>query len=178
MGRRPGDGRCPAGIVGAVIDTGPTPAAGDEPVPTGAGRGRPGSAELPVRLAGLVIEGDRRGRELGFPTANVAVPGEERLPPDGVFAGWLRRDDGSVHIAAISIGTRPTFYGPQGERLIEAYLLDFDGDLYGEQVQVGVEAAVRGQLSFASVGELVDSMRRDVEAVRLLAAAAADWAGT
>jgi len=157
-----------------VSDPGPTPAS-EGPVATGADAPS-GSVRLPVELSGLVIEGDRRGRELGFPTANVAVRSGEQLPQDGVFAGWLRREDGSVHVAAVSIGTRPTFYGPQGERLIEAYLLDFEGDLYGEQVEVGVEAVVRGQLSFASVGELVDSMRRDVEAVRVLAAAA-DWAG-
>lgn len=152
-------------------------AAGDEPRRGAAGSSGDGSAELPVRVSGLVIEGDRRGHELGFPTANIAVRGEYELPPDGVFAGWLRREDGSVHVAAISIGTRPTFYGPAGERLIEAYLLDFDGDLYGEQVEVGAEVVVREQRSFASIDQLIDSMHRDVESVRALAAAGG-WAAS
>ncbi len=110
------------------------------------------------------MAGDRRGRDLSFPTANVetlAVP-----PEDGVYAGWLERADGSRHPAAISVGNRPTYYGHHGERLVEAHLLDFDGDLYGEHVTVRVGSKVRDQVRFLSSEELVEQMRRDVECVR------------
>ena len=116
-------------------------------------------------VEGEVVAGDRRGRSLGYPTANVAVPAGVELPPDGVYAGSLERSDGSVHVAAVSIGRRPQYY-VAGERLVEAYLLDFDGDLYGEQVQVRVGGLVRGQRSFASEEELIDQMGAAVAAIR------------
>jgi riboflavin kinase / FMN adenylyltransferase len=116
-------------------------------------------------LSGVVVEGDRRGRLLGFPTANVEVR-VAALPADGVYSGWFEREDGSRHLAAISVGTRPTYYAEGGGRLVEAYLLDFEGDLYGESVRVGVGRRVRGQVRFESSEQLVDQMRRDVEAVR------------
>ncbi len=117
-------------------------------------------------LHGVVVVGDRRGRELGFPTANVEIQVEP--PPDGVYAGWLDRADGSSHLAAVSVGSRPTYYGRQGERLVEAYVLDFDDDLYGEQVTVRLGEKVRDQVQFSDSDELVEQMRSDVEAVRAL----------
>ena len=112
----------------------------------------------------MVVVGDRRGRELGFPTANVEIQVDP--PADGVYAGRLERADGSSHLAAISVGSRPTYYGPHGERLVEAYVLDFDGDLYGEQVTVRLGQKVRDQVQFAGSDELIEQMQRDVEAVR------------
>jgi riboflavin kinase/FMN adenylyltransferase len=122
-------------------------------------------SRLPVVVEGLVVEGDRRGRELGFPTANVTVAGEVALPPDGVYAGWVRRADGTVHVAAVSLGRRATYY-EDGERLLEAYVLDFTGDLYGERLVVGMESAVRGQERFETTEALVARMHDDVAVVR------------
>lgn len=122
----------------------------------------------PYEVRGVVEHGDHRGRTIGFPTANVAVAGNVQLPADGVYAGWYERPDGSVHRAAISIGRRPTFYAEGGLLLVEAFLLDFDGDLYGEHACVRVEAWLRGQTRFDSVDDLVAELRRDVDAVRRL----------
>jgi riboflavin kinase / FMN adenylyltransferase len=125
---------------------------------------------LPVTISGVVVEGDRRGRELGFPTANVTPAGAAELPPDGVYAGWVRLECGDVHVAALSIGRRATYYGDAGERLLEAYVLDFSGDLYGERLEVGVEVAIRGQQRFDTTEALVERMREDVAAVRAVMA--------
>lgn len=122
-------------------------------------------------LEGVVVSGDRRGRELGFPTANVEVPWATELPSDGVYAGWLQRPDGSRFVAAISVGLRPTYYREGGRRLVEAYLLGFGGDLYGERVRVGIGVRVRGQVRFDTSEQLIEQMQRDVEAVRVSAAA-------
>jgi riboflavin kinase/FMN adenylyltransferase len=120
----------------------------------------------PHEVRGVVQEGDRRGRELGFPTANVAVPSTIQLPADGIYAGWFVRDDGSEQPAAISLGRRPTFYEDQPFSLLEAHLLDFSGDLYGEEVAVRFVARLRGEERFHSVDELVDQMKRDVARAR------------
>jgi riboflavin kinase / FMN adenylyltransferase len=121
-------------------------------------------------LEGVVVTGDRRGRQLGFPTANVEVLEDAVLPPDGVYAGLFHRADGSVHTAAVSVGTRPTYYAEHGKRLVEAYLLDFDDDLYGEDVKVVLLSHVRGQERFATSDALIAQMRRDVDVVRELSA--------
>jgi riboflavin kinase/FMN adenylyltransferase len=124
-----------------------------------------GAAELlgrPHEVRGVVVEGDRRGRELGFPTANVAVPADTCLPADGIYAGRFRGADGVWRPAAISLGRRPTFYDAQPHSLLEAYLLDFDGDLYGQEVSVQFVEHLRGEQRFESVDELVAQMRRDV----------------
>lgn len=120
---------------------------------------------MPLVVAGPVVAGDRRGRQLGFPTANIALPAGSALPAEGVYAGWARRPNGDVHMAAISVGRRSTFYGEGGEILVEAYLLGFSGDLYGERLEVGIEVAVRGQERFASTEALVERMRQDVARV-------------
>ena len=119
----------------------------------------------PYEVRGTVETGDRRGRELGFPTANVAVPPEILVPADGIYAGWYTRPDGETKAAAISIGRRPTFY-ESGPSLVEAYLLDFDGDLYGEAAQVRFVSKLRDEVRFDSVDALVEQMAKDVEATR------------
>ncbi len=118
----------------------------------------------PHSLRGTVGPGDRKGRELGYPTANVAVPAELCLPADGVYAGWYRRPDGSLHAAAISLGRRPTI-GPDKPRVLEAHLLEFDGDLYGEEAVVSFVERLRGQERFADLDALIAQMERDVGTV-------------
>jgi riboflavin kinase/FMN adenylyltransferase len=120
----------------------------------------------PHEVWGPVVEGDHRGRELGFPTANVAVPPSIALPADGIYAGWYERPDGSVHPAALSLGRRPTFYPDQPFSLLEAYLLEFDGDLYGELAKVRFVAKLRDEARFDSVEALVEQMKADVAAAQ------------
>src|SRR5690606_34030210 len=101
----------------------------------------------PFAVSGEVVEGAHRGRELGFPTANLACPKELVVPADGIYAGWLVRADGTRLPAAVSVGTNPQFDGHQ--RQIEAYCLDRDDlELYGERVRVEFVRRVRGQLVF------------------------------
>jgi riboflavin kinase/FMN adenylyltransferase len=120
----------------------------------------------PHQVRGVVTQGDRRGRELGFPTANVALPASIAIPADGVYAGWYLRPDGAHRPAALSLGRRPTFYEQAELSLLEAYLLDFDGDLYGEAARVEFVAHLRGQVRFESVGDLIAQMNRDVAVTR------------
>jgi riboflavin kinase/FMN adenylyltransferase len=120
----------------------------------------------PHQVRGVVADGDKRGRLLGFPTANVSVPDNIVLPADGVYAGWYRRPDGIRRPAAISLGRRPTYYEESGLRLLECYLLDFDGDLYGEPAQVDFVAHLRAQARFESSQALIDQMSRDVATTR------------
>ena len=87
-------------------------------------------------VRGVVGHGDARATELGFPTANVSVPDDVLLPADGIYAGWYTRPDGTRHPTAISLGRRPTFYETAHASLLEAHLLDFSGDLYGERARV------------------------------------------
>jgi riboflavin kinase/FMN adenylyltransferase len=120
----------------------------------------------PHQVRGVVATGDKRGRQLGFPTANVSLPDQIALPGDGVYAGWYRRPDGVQRAAAISLGRRPTFYEESGLRLLECYLLDFEGDLYGESAQVDFVAHLRSQARFESAQALIDQMGRDVATTR------------
>jgi riboflavin kinase / FMN adenylyltransferase len=120
----------------------------------------------PYEIRGVVAHGDERGRDLGFPTANVSVPGDILLPADGIYAGWFERADGSVHRAAISLGRRPTFYAEAHASLLEAHLLDFAGDLYGERVKVRFVAHLRGEVRFESVDALIAQIGRDCDEVR------------
>ena len=120
----------------------------------------------PHEVRGVVGEGDRRGRDLGFPTANVAVPGDICLPADGIYAGWYLRPDGAAHPAAISLGRRPTFYAEADTSLLEAHLLDFEGDLYDEPARVRFVARLRDELRFDSVDDLVRQMAADVDEAR------------
>ncbi|MEA3054846.1 MAG: riboflavin kinase / adenylyltransferase [Actinomycetota bacterium] len=122
----------------------------------------------PHEMRGVVEAGDQRARELGMRTANVRVPAFLQLPADGIYAGWYERADGSVHPAVISVGRRPTFYDEAAERLIEAHLLDFEGDLYGESAKVRFTDVVRlGQIAFDSMDALAEQMQRDASAARV-----------
>jgi riboflavin kinase/FMN adenylyltransferase len=113
----------------------------------------------PAEVEGIVVRGDGRGRELGFPTANLEVPEALLVPPDGVYAGWARD-----RRAAVSIGTNPHFDGV--ERQVEAYLLDFDDDLYGQRLVVEIWSVIREQRRFDSLEELVVAIGDDVERTR------------
>ena len=130
--------------------------AGDMPLATAA-LGRP------HRIEGLVVRGDMRGRGLGFPTANLRPPMYSAIPADGVYAGWMTVRD-RPRAAAISVGTNPTYSGT--ERRVESYLLDFEGDLYGEQVQVDFIERIRPMLRFSSSEELVTAIEQDVSQTR------------
>jgi riboflavin kinase/FMN adenylyltransferase len=125
-----------------------------------------GAAEALGRLftvRGLVVRGDRRGRELGFPTANVPTRTMSAAPADGVYAGWLRRlDTGERYPAAISVGTNPTFDGER-ERRVESYVLDRDDlELYDVEVEVAFVDRIRGMERFDGVDALVATMHDDV----------------
>lgn len=121
----------------------------------------------PHEVRGMVIEGDKRGGpELGFPTANLAVPVEVLVPADGIYATWYERPDGAVWPAATNIGRRPTFYEDAPFSLVEPHLLDFDGNLYGELAKVRLVEYLRGEVRFDSVDALVEQMHRDVEDTR------------
>ena len=117
-------------------------------------------------VRGVVEHGDQRGRTIGFPTANVAAPGDVQLPADGVYGGWYIGEDGVRRRAAISVGRRPTFYEESGLLLVEAHLLDFDGDLYGDHAEVEFDEWVRGQVRFGGVDDLVAQLGQDVAQVR------------
>jgi riboflavin kinase / FMN adenylyltransferase len=124
----------------------------------------------PHEVRGVVERGDQRGAEhLGMPTANLTIPERICLPADGVYAGTFVAEDEVERPAAISVGTRPTFY-EDGDVLVEAYVLDFDGDLYGQRVRVRFREWVRGQERFDSTEELVEQMNADVEATRRILA--------
>jgi riboflavin kinase/FMN adenylyltransferase len=121
----------------------------------------------PHEVRGVVERGDGRGaRDLGFPTANVAVPERICLPGEGVFAGTFVGDDGTERVAALSVGRRTTFYAESGSLLLEAFLLDFGGDLYGQHAKVRFHHRIRGQERFDRIDDLVAQMHRDVEATR------------
>lgn len=113
----------------------------------------------PPEVEGVVVRGDGRGRELGFPTANLDVPNSLLVPPDGVYAGWT-----NGHRAAVSIGTNPHFDGV--ERRVEAHLLDFDDDLYGRRLVVELWRPLREQARFDSLEQLVAAIAADVERAR------------
>jgi riboflavin kinase/FMN adenylyltransferase len=118
-------------------------------------------------LTGLVVGGERRGRLIGFPTANVQVSAT-LLPPDGIYAGLVRslQDPSQRWAAAISVGSNPTFDGIW--RTVEAHLLDFAGDLYGQQLHVQAVHHLRGMSKFSDLAALVDAITVDVAATRAL----------
>jgi riboflavin kinase/FMN adenylyltransferase len=131
-----------------------------------------GAAEAlgrPFKVRGVVVSGDKRGRELGFPTANVPTSAVSAAPADGVYAGWLRRLDTDETLpAAISVGTNPTFDGAR-ERRVESYVLDRDDvELYDVEVEVSFVDRLRGMVAFESVERLVEQMHDDVDRAREL----------
>jgi riboflavin kinase/FMN adenylyltransferase len=119
-------------------------------------------------VRGPVVHGDGRGGpELGFPTANLEIAQDIALPADGIYAGYFTRADGTVHPAAISVGRRPTFYEPGTTSvLVEAYLLDFDDDLYGQPGRVSFVCRLRDEQQFDSVDALIAQMHEDVAATQ------------
>jgi riboflavin kinase / FMN adenylyltransferase len=140
---------------------------------------RDGALELATDLLGrhhevrgVVGRGDGRARELGYRTANVAVPESICLPADGIYAGWYLFADGTRWPTAISLGRRPTFYEHADTSLLEAHLIDFDGDLYGQPARVQFVHRLREELKFDSVDALVDQMGHDVAQARDLLAGA------
>jgi len=127
----------------------------------------------PFSIQGYVVQGDQRGRRLGYPTANVPVAvAHTAVPSDGVYAGWLRRLDqpeAQPLPAAISVGTNPTFDGV--ERRVESYVLDHDDlELYGVLVEVAFAERLRGMVKFDSIDELIDQMKTDTDRARELLA--------
>jgi riboflavin kinase/FMN adenylyltransferase len=121
----------------------------------------------PHRVRGVVGAGDGRGgSELGFPTSNLTVAAELALPGLGIYACWYERPSGERHRAAVSVGRRPTFYGGDGALLVEAHLLDFSGNLYGEHARLSFVRRLRDELAFSSVDDLVAQMHRDVAGAR------------
>lgn len=119
-----------------------------------------------VAVRGTVVHGDARGRELGFPTANLGGEIEGLRPADGVYAGWVLVGAESYR-AAISVGANVTF-DTEGEPRVEAYLLDFDGDLYGAQIELRFVERLRGMVAFPSVEALIVRMREDVRETETL----------
>jgi riboflavin kinase / FMN adenylyltransferase len=122
-------------------------------------------------LEGDVIHGAGRGRTIGVPTANLALAGEVR-PALGVYAAWAELADGSRHRAAVNIGTNPTFTNDSDRVHIEAHLLDFDRDLYGQRLRLHLITRLRAEQRFASKDELIAQIRADVEAARIAEPAA------
>lgn len=120
----------------------------------------------PHEVRGTVVDGDKRGRTIGFPTANVAVPPGMCIPADGVYAAVHVRPDGSEHACAVNIGRRPTFYKDAQHSLIESHLLDFSGDLYGEAAAVRFLAFLRSEKAFGGVDELREQLIIDIEHAR------------
>ncbi len=123
----------------------------------------------PFTISGEVVHGDERGRELGYPTANLVPDPAYVTPGHGVYAARAVTQDGASHAAAVSIGVRPTFVTGRGE-LIEAFLLDFEGDLYESDLELGFLKRLRGEKRFDSVDALLDQMALDVETARAICA--------
>ena len=122
----------------------------------------------PYEVRGTVQEGDRRGQLIGFPTANIPVTKMMAWPADAVYAGWCDLPDGSLHPCAINIGRRPTFYEHAEHSLLEAHLIDFDGDLYGVQVAVSFVAFLRSERKFEGIDQLAIQLKKDVDEARKL----------
>jgi riboflavin kinase/FMN adenylyltransferase len=119
----------------------------------------------PHRVEGVIVRGDQRGRQLGFPTANFLLGTYTAVPADGVYAGWVIRGDERLPAAA-SVGTNPTFSGE--DRRVEAHILDFDGDLYGERLGLELVANLRGQVKYDGIEPLIAQIKEDVAQTRTL----------
>ncbi len=119
----------------------------------------------PHEIRGVVVHGDKRGRTIGFPTANVRLE-HMAVPADGVYAAEVELADGSVHKTAVNVGKRPTFHQNQSESLLEAHLLDFDEDIYDQQISVRLLKYLRSERRFAGIEQLKEQLIQDVKAVR------------
>jgi riboflavin kinase/FMN adenylyltransferase len=122
----------------------------------------------PFQARGIVVQGDQRGRTIGFPTANVEVPSVTCLPADGVYAGWYIRPSGERQPCAINLGRRPTFYEHADHSLLEAHLIDFHGELYGEHAKVEFTHFLRSERKFDGIDALVNQLKHDVDHARSL----------
>ena len=122
----------------------------------------------PYRLQGLVTYGDRRGRTIGFPTANLNYAREKVIPTGGIYACWAQEHDlhGGRHMAAVNIGTNPTFTPDKQTLNVEAYLLDFDRDIYDQMLTLEFVARLRDELKYDSVDALIQQINIDVEQTR------------
>jgi riboflavin kinase/FMN adenylyltransferase len=118
-------------------------------------------------IEGVVQKGDQRGRELGYPTANLEL-GDYQRPKYGIYAVRVTLEDGSEHPGVASLGVRPTFHPPQ--ELLEAHLFDFEGDLYGQGIEVALHAYIREEKRFDGIEPLIAHMREDEAAARRLLA--------
>lgn len=117
-------------------------------------------------LRGPVEHGDQRGgNELGYPTANVTIDNFMVTPPDGIYAGWVVFPDGKAYESAISLGTRPTYYPHGGERLLEAFIIGFEGDIYEVELRVVFGVKIRDQERFSNSMELQERISEDIKAV-------------
>lgn len=116
-------------------------------------------------VRGVVVHGAARGRELGFPTANLSPENEGLVPADGVYAGWLTDDDGTRYPAAISVGNNPTFEGVPHKQ-VEAYVLDRELDLYGHTVDVAFAERIRGMVAYSGIEPLIAQIAADVDEAR------------
>lgn len=120
-------------------------------------------------VRGVVVQGDQRGRTIGFPTANIAVPRQMALPADAVYAAYYRLPDGTCHPAAVNIGKRPTFYQDAEHSLVEAHLIGFEGDLYGQNAQVCLVELLRSERRFDGLEALSRQLKLDIEhAIKVL----------
>lgn len=123
---------------------------------------------LGIKLAGCVVHGDKRGRKLGFPTANIASPTGAELPPDGVYSCLVLIEDQPLpRGATASVGNNPTF-GDVTERRVEIYLHDFEGSLYGRQLEICFLSKLRDMRRFSGIEELIAQTSRDVAQSRAL----------
>lgn len=121
-------------------------------------------------VRGVVVKGDQRGRDLGFPTANVAARPDVLIPAVGIYAGWYSKSDGPPLPAAISVGRRPTFHPDSDNVVIEAYVLDFDGDLYDDHARVRFVERLRSEERYDTAAVLISQIERDVAATRAVLA--------
>jgi riboflavin kinase/FMN adenylyltransferase len=121
----------------------------------------------PYRLQGLVAHGDQRGRTIGFPTANLNYAREKVVPASGIYACWAHVR-GARHMAAVNVGTNPTFTPDKQTLNVEAYLLDFDEDIYDESITLEFVQRLRDELKYDSVAALIEQIKRDVEQTRKL----------
>lgn len=122
----------------------------------------------PFELRGTVVQGDQRGRTIGFPTANVILPNDMARPANGVYACWYLTPDGVRHPAAVNVGVRPTFYESAESAVLEAHLLDFDADLYGQEARVQFHHFLRSERRFNGIDELRDQLAIDIVEARNL----------
>ena len=124
-------------------------------------------------IQGIVEHGDERGRTLGFPTANIPLVDDQI--EDGVWSAVIRIDSGKCCVAAVSVGRRRTFYPHEGNKLLEAHLLDFNEDLYGRTLTVALTVKLRDQHAFSNMNALTQQLRHDVAATRNWANQAYPW---